>query len=94
MSIPGEVKKELKNLECNGIILSVTEKQPCFSTISVKQTIDTLDLPVCTCSGTSDFWSFVAIGDKIEKEKGEFALRIIKQSTNENRELEYPYCFR
>ena len=93
MTISGDVKDELTEIECNGTIRAVREKQPCFSTMTVKQNTDTVNLPVCTCGLTSGFWNYVKTGDKLEKKKGQFTVTVIKQTTGDRKEFEYPYCF-
>ena len=92
MKIPSDVKDELKEIECFGTITAVTETQPCFSTMTVMQKNNTVELPVCTCGLTSRFWSYAKTGDKIEKKKGQFTVTVINQTTGEKKEFEYPYC--
>ena len=92
VTIPGEVKDEIRQEECFGTITAVTEKQPCFSTMTVKQESNTVDMTVCTCGLTYEFWDFTKTGDIIEKKKGHLTVTIIKQTTGEKKEFEYPYC--
>ena len=93
LTITGNVKSELQEIECFGTIIDVTETQPCFSNITVKQSHNTVELSVCTCGLTAEFWDFTKTGDKIEKSKGEFIVFIINKTTGEKKEFEYPYCF-
>jgi hypothetical protein len=92
VTIPGEVKDEIREKECFGTIIALTETQPCFSKMSIKQDGNSMDLTVCTCGLTKDFWNFTTIGDKIEKKKGQMKVTIIKQKNLEKKEFEYPYC--
>jgi hypothetical protein len=92
VTIPGEVKEEIREKECIGTITAVTRTQPCFSKMTVKQVSNSVDLTVCTCGQTSDFWNFTKAGDRIEKKKGQMTVTIIKLTSEEKKEFEYPYC--
>ena len=93
-AIPHGVTSELKDLKCDGKIISIEKDTPCFSKIAVQQMNDIVHLTVCYCvpEDQARFFDFAAAGDRIVKKEGQLSLTVIKGKDNKVESFEYPFC--
>jgi len=82
---------EIKEKNCDGIIIKMEKSTPCFITITVQQEYNIEKLSVCECGPGEEFFSYAAAGDRIKKEKGKLLITITKAG-RVPKEFSYPYC--
>lgn len=90
--IPNGIASELKQIQCNGIIVGIEKTSPCFITIEVNQKNAMIKLDGNYCISHNDFFKFISVGDSIKKQAGQLHLTVIKKGSQVEKTFDYPYA--
>ena len=90
--VPYGITSELKQVQCNGTIVSMIKTNPCFMTVEVKQQNETVRFDVNYCVPKDDFFKFASVGDNIRKQAGQLFLTVSKKNTRVEKVFDYPYA--
>jgi hypothetical protein len=85
------IKKEIMNMDINGIVIKKEKSSSCHGRLIVRSEIkiDTLE-NLCYCGGNIGFWDEININDSISKPVG--YKQIIIKRNGELKVYDYPCC--
>ncbi len=90
--IPYSVSSELKQIQCNGIIVSLQKTNPCFMTIEENQKNAIIKFDGNYCNPDNGFFNFISVGDSVKKQAGQLVLVVIKKDSQIKKTFNYPYA--